>query len=39
MSRQVLGSRSGDYGLDLDEIVRQLLDIYMTGVGLAAERT
>jgi len=38
MSRQVLGSRLGDYGLDLDEVVRQLLDIYLTGVGLGGER-
>jgi len=38
MSRQVLGSRLGDYGLDLDEVVRQLLDIYLTGMGLGGER-
>lgn len=36
MSRQVLGDRFGEYGSDLDEVVRQLLDIYMTGIGLTA---
>jgi AcrR family transcriptional regulator len=37
MSRQVLGSRLGDHGLDLDDVVLQLLDIYLTGVGLGAK--
>lgn len=32
MSRQVLGEAFGDS--DLDEVVRQLLDIYMTGIGV-----
>jgi AcrR family transcriptional regulator len=34
MSRNVLGDRVGDYGLGLDEVVAQLLDIYLVGVGL-----
>ncbi len=34
MSRLVLGSRFGEYGLDLDEIARQLLEIYVAGVGV-----
>lgn len=34
MSRTVLGDRVGDYGLTLDEVVAQLLEIYLVGVGL-----
>lgn len=34
MTRQVLGKRYGHYGLEFDEIVRQLLDIYLAGIGV-----
>lgn len=36
MSRQVLGSRFGSYGLELDEVVRQLFEIYWRGVASEA---
>lgn len=39
MARQVLGERSATYGLEIDEVVRQLLEIYMAGVGLKKERS
>jgi len=39
MSRLVLGSRFGEYGLDLDEVIRQLLDIYLAGVGITEVRS
>jgi len=32
MSRQVLGTRFATYGLDMDEVTRQLFEIYWTGV-------
>lgn len=36
MSRQVLGDRFGNYGMELDEVIRQMLDIYLTGIGVGS---
>lgn len=39
MSRLLLGERFADYGLDSDEIARQMFEIYLAGVGAKAART
>lgn len=36
MSRQVLGDRFGNYGMELDEVIRQMLGIYLTGIGVGS---
>lgn len=33
MSRQVLGERYGSYGIGMDETLRQLVEIYLAGIG------
>jgi len=38
MSRLLLGERVTDSGLDTQEVARQMLEIYLTGVGLNRTR-